>query len=129
MACIKKIKALLICPNELPKVVEIPNTLKSFQAQVNGKIAVSYLLKDNDICLICNDEGKFNLSKPNRSIGNDIIYDNFLIVGDDYVKGDFKSLTKEQILKYQKLFDKDSITRTQSKINARKLVNAIFSRR
>ncbi len=129
MACIKKIKALLICPNELPKVVEIPNTLKSFQAQVNGKIAVSYLLKDDDVCLICNDEGKFNLSKPNRSIEHDIIYDNFLIVGDDYVKGDFKSLTKEQILKYQKLFDKDSITRTQSKINARKLVNAIFSRR
>ena len=51
MACIKKIKALLICPNELPKVVEIPNTLKSFQAQVNGKIAVSYLLKDDDVMM------------------------------------------------------------------------------
>lgn len=129
MAYIEKVKALLVCPNELPKEIEIANTLKSFQKQVNGKIAVSNLLKDNEVCLIYNDDGKFNLSKPNRCIGYDIIYDNFLIIGDDYVNGDFKSLTEEQILKYKKLFDKNSITRTQNKVNARKLVNAIFIRR
>lgn len=123
------IKVLLVCPEELPKVIEIPNSLKSFQKQVNGKIEVSYLLEDEEVCLICNDEGKYNSFKPNRNIGYDIIYGNFLIVGENYVNGDFKSLTEKQIAKYQKLFDKESIKKTKSKINARKLVNTILSRR
>jgi len=41
----------------------------------------------------------------------------FLIVGDDYENGDFKSLTDEQILKYKMRFDKNSIVLTENKIN------------
>ena len=54
--------------------------------------------------------------KLNRDIGHDIIAGPFLIVGDDYEKGGFKSLTDEQILKYKIRFDKNSIIQTENKI-------------
>ena len=56
--------------------------------------------------------------KLNRDIGHDIIAGPFLIVGDDYKNGDFKSLTEEQILKYKMRFDKNSIIQTENKITA-----------
>lgn len=129
MSYSNKIKALHICPNKLPEVIEIQNTLKSFQKLVNGPIEVSYLLNDEEVCLICNDEGKLNGSSANRVIGYDIIYDNFLIVGDDFKNGDFKSLTNKQIEKYQKLFNEDSIAKTESRLLARELAYAIFTKR
>ena len=52
----------------------------------------------------------------NRDIGHDIIAGTFLILGDDSVSGDFKSLTNEQINKYKKVFDKQSIENTQKRI-------------
>ena len=101
MAKANKINILLVCPNEVPKVMKIPNTLKAKQKLVNGKIEVCYLLEDNEVCIICNDEGKINGSLPNRDIYYDIIYGNFIIVGDDYANAGFKSVTKEQLGKYQ----------------------------
>ena len=56
--------------------------------------------------------------KLNRDIGHDIIAGPFLIVGDDYENGDFKSLTEDQILKYKMRFDKHSIIETENRINA-----------
>lgn len=126
MSYIEKIKVLLICPDQLPKIVEIPNTLRALQKNVDGKIEVSYLLDDKEVCLICNDEGKINGALPNRSIGYDIIYGNFLIVGDDYTKGDFKSLTDKQIAKYQELFNEDSIVKTKNRITAKMLARALL---
>lgn len=126
MADMNKIKVLLVCPNDIPKVANISNTLQTKQKLVNGQIELCYILGDKEVCLICNENGKFDGSLPNRDIGYDIIYGNFLVVGDDYVNGDFKSLTKEQIKKYQKYFNEDSIKKTKSKITARMLAKAIF---
>ena len=114
----KKIKCLLVEPYELPREIEIENTLEAEQEIVGGYIECVYLQNDNDVVLICNREGKIKGIDLNRDIGHDIIAGPFLIVGDDYENGDFKSLTDEQILNYKILFDENSIVRTENKINS-----------
>lgn len=111
-----KIKGLLVEPHKLPKEIEIENTLDNLQSLVDGYIECVYLQNDNDVVLICNDEGKINNMTLNRDIGYDIIAGPFLIVGNDYENADFKSLTEEQILKYKIRFDKNSIKQTENKI-------------
>ena len=109
----EKIKCLLVNPYELPKEIEIENTLEAKQKIVDGFIECIYY---KDVILICNDEGKINGMRPNRDIGEDIIFGPFLIVGDDYENGEFKSLTDKQILENKIRFDKNSIIRTENKI-------------
>lgn len=111
-----KIKGLLVEPHKLPKEIEIENTLDNLQSLVDGYIECVYLQNDNDVVLICNDEGKINNMTLNRDIGYDIIAGPFFIVGNDYENADFKSLTDEQILKYKIRFDKNSIKQTENKI-------------
>ena len=114
----EKLRCLLVEPNKLPKEIEIDNTLEAKQELVGGYIECVYLPNDNNVVLICNEEGKINGMKLNRDIGHDIIAGPFLIVGDDYENGDFKSLTEDQILKYKMRFDKHSIIETENRINA-----------
>ena len=113
-----KIKCLLVEPYELPKEIIIDNTLEAKQEIVGGYIECAYLPNDDSVVIICNEEGKINGMKLNRDIGHDIIAGPFLIVGDDYESGEFKSLTEEQILKYKMRFDKNSIIETENRINA-----------
>ena len=112
-----KIKCLLVKPYELPKEIIIDNTLEAKQKIVGGDIECAYLQNDNDVVLICNREGKIKGMDLNRDIRHDIIAGPFLIVGDDYENGDFKSLTNKQIEKYKVLFDENSITKTENKVN------------
>lgn len=66
----EKIKCLFVNPYELPKEIEIENTLEAKQKIVDGFIECIYY---KDVILICNDEGKINGMRPNRDIGADII--------------------------------------------------------
>lgn len=112
----KRIKCLLVKPYELPKEIEIDNTLEAKQKLVGGWIEQAFLPKDDGVVLICNEEGKNNGMKPNRDIGHDIIFGPFLIVGNDFENAGYKSLTDEQILNYKIRFDKHSIVQTENKI-------------
>lgn len=112
----EKIKCLLVKPYELPKEIEIDNTLEVKQKLVGGWIEQAFLPKDDSVVLICNEEGKINGMKPNRDIGHDIIFGPFLIVGNDYENGGYKSLTSEQILNYKIRFDKHSIVQTENRV-------------
>ena len=114
----ERIKGLFVEPCELPKEIEIDNTLEAKQELVGGYIECVYLPNDDSVVLICNEEGKINGMKLNRDIGHDIIAGPFLILGDDYENGDFKSLTDNQILKYKMRFDKNSIIETENRITA-----------
>ena len=92
----KKIKVVLFEPNTEPKIKTIDYTLDTLQKCVHGYIECIYLT--DDLVLICNDEGKMNGSLPNRRIGNDIIFDSFLVVGDAHDEdGNFRSLTQDEI--------------------------------
>ena len=119
------IKILYVEPNKLPKEMDILNNLETKQHLVGGYIEPVYLLDDDSVILICNEEGKNNGMQLNRDIGYDIIAGPFLIAGNDEENGDFKSLTESQIEKYKKRFNDKSILKTQDKINAIKIKNNI----
>lgn len=107
-----KIRALIVEPDKEPYEVDLENGLKSRQKIVGGLIEYCYLLDDDDVALICNEEGKIIGLPFNREIGHDVICGNFIIVGDDG-SGENLSLTDEQINKYKERFGKDSIRKTQ----------------
>lgn len=110
------IKGLLVKPYELPEEIEFENTLEAKQHLVGGYIECVYPTNDDSVVFICNEEGKINGMKLNRDIGYDIIAGPFIILGDDYENGDFKSLTEDQIMKYKMRFDENSIKETENKI-------------
>lgn len=112
----EKIKVLLVKPYELPIEMEIDNTLEAKQKLVQGNIECVYPRYDDDVLFICNDEGKINGMGFNREIGHDVIYGPFLVVGNNYVNCDFKSLTDKQLLEYKIRFDENSIFRTRKKV-------------
>lgn len=103
-----QIKVLLVEPMKAPKVVTIKNELKEFQKIVGGYIEC--LSIDEGISIICNEEGKLEKMPLNRSLSNDagemyeIIAGTFIIVGDDYYTGEFKSLSEEKLKENYKKF-------------------------
>ena len=117
----KKLKGLLVAENKLPEVVEIPDTLKSLQELVGGYIEYCYMPENEDVVLICNEEGKINGMGPNRDIGHDIIFGPFFVIGDNPDIGENISLTEEQISKWTKLFDEKSIEKTYEKLTKLRL--------
>ena len=112
----RKIRVLVVEPNELPKEEMIDNTLKAKQDLVGGDI--EYVSRDYypDVIFICNEEGKLRGLPFNRDIGQDIIAGPFIIVGDDPEIGEDRSLTDEQIKKYQNVFNEKSISDTNIKL-------------
>lgn len=119
----EKIKVLYVEPNKLPIEMIIDNTLEAKQKLVGGYIQCAYLLDDDNVSLICNEEGKLDGLPLNRDIGYDIIAGPFIIAGDDFENGEFISLTDAQIEKYKKRFGKESITETEKKV-----VDLLFKR-
>lgn len=117
----RKINCLYIEPNQLPKKIEVKNNLYSKQSLVGGNIEYCRILDDDNVVLICNEEGKINGMEPNRDIGHDIIFGPFLIVGDDSEIGEDRSLTEDQINKYKTRFGMESIYKTNEKIGAIKM--------
>lgn len=105
-------KILLVKPFTHPEVVEIEDGLESLQAVVEGTIEVVYPFDDN-VCLICNDEGKLLNLELNRALYDedgdvyDVIAGNFIVAGIGVE--DFCSLTDEQIEKYEKIFHQPQI--------------------
>lgn len=63
-----------------------------------------------------------------KGIDDNFIYGNFLIIQNEYETANFKSLTKKQINKYQKIFGQESIDKTNSRYIAKKLAIALFRR-
>lgn len=102
-----KIRVILVESGKKAKIAEIENTLENKQKIVGGNIEVVYPFNEN-VCIVCDEEGKFDGSLPNRALLDesikiaDIIFGTFIICGveDEY----FVSLTEEQIHKYQKMF-------------------------
>lgn len=117
-----KIRVLIVEPNKEPYEVILKNGLKPRQKLVGGLIEYCYLLDDDSVALICNEEGKILGLPFNREIGYDVICGNFIIVGDDGSGVDL-SLTDEQIDKYKNRFGKNSILKTN------KVIENLFSKK
>lgn len=113
---LNKLRGLLVEPDKLPVEIEFEDSLKSMQRLVEGLICQESPIDDDSVVFILNDESKINGMFPNRDIGYDIIFGPFIIVGNDYENECFRSLTNQEIEKYKKIFNDDSILATKLKV-------------
>jgi len=99
----KEIRVLIVAPGEVPVERTIENSLAAKQAIVGGWIEITQPFGDN-VCLICNEEGKLMRLPLNRLVGNDIIAGTFILASVDEDTGEFVSLTDEQTQHYMARF-------------------------
>lgn len=117
----KQVKALMIEPYKHPCVVELECDLDSLQKAVSigapeqGLIEFVYL--EDNVSILCNEEGKLIGLTPNRWLGEDILCGVFYVVAEND-EGELMSLTQEQQERYSKMFydsdviDKEKVGRT-----------------
>ena len=103
----KKIRVVLCEPGMAARQTEIGTGLKDLQRAVGGLIETYYPF-DDEVCIVCNDEGKILGMDPCRAIYDDdrnvvdVICGPFFITG---IKGDeFASLSEEQAERYTQQF-------------------------
>lgn len=83
----KKIKVVLCEPGKVARVAEIGTELSDLQRVVGGLIEPYYPFEEQ-VCIVCNDEGKYNGMRPCRAIYGegremmDIIFGPFFIRGE-----------------------------------------------
>jgi len=101
------IRVLLLEPDQVARTVEIPNTLEDMQKLVDGSIEPFYPFEE-EVCIVCNEEGKINGMLPNRAVYDDDHNMVDVIFGPCFIcdcQGEnFASLSDEQIEKYGKMF-------------------------
>ena len=103
----KKIKVVLCEPGKVARVAEIGTELSDLQRVVGGLIEPYYPFEEQ-VCIVCNDEGKLMGLPLNRALRDesgeayDVIAGTFLVVslGEE----DFASLTPELAEKFEKQF-------------------------
>ena len=88
-------KAIIKEVGKSPRVEEINNDLETLKSLVGGYIEVVRM--EENILLICNEEGKLNGLPPNFSTGYDFIVGTAVFVSFDG-KEDFTSLSDTQML-------------------------------
>lgn len=103
----EKITVVLLEPGKLARVAEIDSSFEGMQNAVKGNIESAYYF-DEDVCLICNDEGKINGMPLNRTVYGQDKEMLDIIAGTAFICGcsgeNFSSLSKEQLTNYQEQF-------------------------
>ena len=103
----KKIKVVLLEPGKLARAAEIDASLAGMQKVVDGLIEPFYPFAER-VCIVCNEEGKINGMRPNRSVKDErgVMVD--FIFGPAFIcdcRGEnLDSLSDEQISRYTKMF-------------------------
>ena len=101
------ITVLMVEPGKTPTLTTIKNDLDSLQKAVSlgadhqGLIEIIGI--DDNVCILCNEEGKTIGLEPNRRFYNDILCGVFYVVGEDD-EGNLTSLPSDMQDKYSKLF-------------------------
>ncbi len=103
-----KIKVVMLEPGKLARITEIDSSLEGMQKAVgNGLIEPFYPFAE-EVCIVCNEEGKINGMAPNRSVKNEegVMLD--FIFGPAFIcecgGENFGSLSKEQAEHYLQKF-------------------------
>ena len=106
----ERLQILLIEPGKYPQVIMIDDDLEAMEDLVGGHYE-EYCPFDDDVAIVCNNEGIVNGLPLNRAVYDpdngdivDIIAGNFFIVGTPEDAESYKSLTLEQQVKYSKMF-------------------------
>lgn len=120
-----KIKVLFIEPHKYPRVIDLNDTLEDMQKLVGGDIE-EYMPFDDDVAIVCNEEGKLNGEELNRAIYGDdgrlldIIAGKFFICYAPIESERFLSMPDDLLKKYEKLFKyPERITVSENKIEVK----------
>ena len=106
-----KINVLLVQPMKEPKMIEIEDTLESMQKVVGGMIE-EYMPFEDDVALVCNEEGKMRGLPLNRAVYGesgslqDIVAGDFFIAYAPIESENFLSLPEDLAKKYKEKFNK-----------------------
>ena len=106
---LEKIKVIVCEPGKMARVVEIGTSLEELQSAVGGGLIETYYPFEDAVCIVCNDEGKYNGMRPCRAIYDsekriqDIVFGPFFIC--DGGGEDFGSLSEEQLDRYGHMFE------------------------
>ena len=105
----QKLTVLFVEPKKFPKEIQIDDTLEAMQELVDGYIE-EYMPFEDEVALICNEEGKSRKMPLNRAIYgddnkiSDIIAGSFFIVKAPMDSEKYESLSKDLIEKYSHKF-------------------------
>lgn len=104
----EKIKVIMLQPGKLAKAVEIDASLEGMQRAVGGGLIEPVYPFDEEVCLVCNEEGKINGMRPNRALYDEDHEMIDIICGPAFIcdcSGEnFASLSDAQLEKYGKQF-------------------------
>ena len=102
------IKVILLQPGKLAKTAEIDASLEGMQRAVGGGLIEAVYPFEEEVCLVCNEEGKINGMRPNRALYDEDHEMIDIICGPAFIcdcSGEnFASLSDEQLEKYGKQF-------------------------
>ena len=118
------IEVLMVEPGREPRIVRLDNSLESLQTAVSigadyrGLIEIISL--SDEVCILCNEEGKLIGLEPNRRLWSDVLCGVFYVTGQDE-EGNLCSLSAKDREHYKEYFAiPESITREEAD-------NALFS--
>ena len=101
------IEVLMVEPGREPRIVRLDNSLESLQAAVSigadyrGLIEIISL--SDEVCILCNEEGKLIGLEPNRRLWSDVLCGVFYVTGQDE-EGNLCSLSAKDMEHYKKYF-------------------------
>lgn len=112
------IEVLMVEPGREPRIVRLDNSLESLQAAVSigaeyrGLIEIISL--SDEVCILCNEEGKLIGLEPNRRLWSDVLCGVFYVTGQDN-EGNLCSLSAKDMEHYKELFAiPESITQDEA---------------
>lgn len=114
-----KLSVLLVEPGKCPKIVQIEDALKAMQCVIGGDIEV-YRPFDDDVAIVCNEEGKVKGFPLNRAIYSDrgelvdIIAGAFFVCYAPVDSEKFLSLPEELAEKYEEYFKEPESFNTEA---------------
>lgn len=101
------IRVVLLEPGKEARITKIDSSLEGMQKIVGGYIEVTYPF-DEEVCIICNEEGKINGLSANRGIKDEEYRVVDIIAGPCFIcdcSGEnFGSLSDEQAERYKEKF-------------------------
>lgn len=109
----EKISVLYVQAGKYPEVIEIEDNLESMQKLVGGYIE-EYMPFEDEVAIVCNEEGKINGLQPNRAIYGemndgkkeviDIVFGDFFVCYAPVESEKFLSIPEDMKQKYSEMF-------------------------
>ena len=103
------VKAVKVEPGMSPCVVDLGTDLDSLQKAVSIGAAdqglIEFVYLEDNVSILCNEEGKLIGLAPNRRLGDDILCGVFYVVAENE-DGELISLTSAQQEHYSRMFER-----------------------